>query len=317
MIAKNNFTHPVWVLCLLALATAASAFAGPPSTGTTSTASASTASASKRPETSGWLTSLDAAVAAAQDGDRYLLVDLYADWCGWCKTLEKDVFTSAEFREYTKNMVLLRVDTEDGGEGSELQGRFGASGLPTTLILTADMVKVGAVKGYAPTVQFIAKIQEQIAAYDALLDLYGTAQRSDNVALMRQLAKDFHGRGDGQHAAALYEAVLATTALEGQPDDDAAWLHYLAADAHRLSGDFATAEQRWQRANQLAAAGHDAKLGERLGMLRYYIAFDSGDCGGATASLERFLTSHPESGLRTQARRTLDALRRGESMECT
>ncbi len=298
MIARN-FAQPLVLLCLLV-----AAYASP----------ALSAASTPATQPSRWLTSLDSAVDAAREGNRYLLVDLYADWCGWCKVLEKEVFTSPEFRELTQDMVLLRVDTEDGGEGTELQGRFGASGLPTTLILDQNLVKVGAVKGYAPTAEFITRVQNQIEAFDSKLELYDQVRRDNNVARMRQLAEDFHGRGDGKRAADLYDALLVSVSNE---DPASARLHYLAADAHRLSGDFATATTRLQRASQLAADQGKTELGERLDMLRYYIAFDRGDCGEATASLEQFLDRHPHSGLRSQARRTLDAVRRGESMECT
>ena len=128
-------------------------------------------------ETSPWLTSLDEAVAAAKDGDRYIIVDLYADWCGWCKVLEKEVFPSSEFHELTRDMVLLKVDTEDGGEGADIQARFGANSLPTTLILDADLVKIGEVKGYAPAPRFTALVRRQLDEFTRLLE-FATKRRA-------------------------------------------------------------------------------------------------------------------------------------------
>ncbi len=259
-----------------------------------------------------WLTSVDEAFAAARAGDRYVLVDLYAEWCGWCKVLEREVFTSRELRDFSRDMVLLRVDVDDGGEGSELQARYQANSLPTTLILDADMVKVGEVNGYAPTPRFVASIRRELAEYEAMLELFARVKRGGDIALMRRLAEDFHGRGDGARAAALYQAMLERTAS----GNGAAWLHYLAADAYRLAGQFARAESSLMRALEIAGAG-DPNLRESLDLLRFHIAHDSGDCGAAVASLERFLKSHPGSGFTSQARRTLAAIRRGEEMKCT
>ncbi|MEM7586571.1 MAG: thioredoxin family protein [Acidobacteriota bacterium] len=261
-----------------------------------------------------WLTEVEDAIDAAKDEERIIVVDLYADWCGWCKVLEDKVFTSPDFRDFTRDMVLLRVDTEDGGEGTELQSRYRAFSLPTTLILDSNLVKIGEIKGYAPTDSFLAQMRGHLSTYEALIEAYEEARGSSNTTIMRRLADDLHRRGDGQRAVTLYDAILA---LPSTADESAAWLHYLAADAHRLSGDFEHAASRLQRALKLPQADSDSELSERLDMLRFYIAHDSGDCTAATASLERFLTSHPESGLRSQARRTLDALRRGEAMECT
>ena len=106
----------------------------------------------------GWLTSLDEAVELARSSQRQIMVDLWADWCTWCKRLEEDVFSTAEFAEYAQRFVLLRVDTDDGGEGTRLMERFQVASLPTTLILTADLVKVGELQGYLKAEQYIQSL---------------------------------------------------------------------------------------------------------------------------------------------------------------
>ena len=258
-----------------------------------------------------WLTSADAAFAAAREGDRYVLVDLYAEWCGWCKVLEREVFSSPEFRELTRDMVLLRVDVEDGGEGSELQVKYQAMSLPTTLILDASGVKVGEVKGYAPTPQFVAAVRSELKEFDAMLEFFGQVKGGGDVDLMRRLAEDFHARGDGDRAAELYQAMIEQTS----GGTAKAWLLYLSADSYRLAGHFSRAESSLERAREIDA--EEPELRERLDLLRFHIAHDSGDCDAAMASLERFIEKHPGSGFRSQARRTLAAIRRGDEMKCS
>ncbi len=257
-----------------------------------------------------WLTSVDEAFAVAEDGDRYVLVDLYAEWCGWCKVLEREVFTSPEFRDFSRDMVLLRVDVDDGGEGSALQARYEANSLPTTLILDAGMVKIGEVKGYAPTPQFIASVRRELEEFEAMLEFFDQVKRGDDLELKRRLAEDFHGRGDGARAAALYQAMLEQT----KPGAAQAWLLYLSADSYRLSGQYSRAESSLARAKEING---EPALRERFDLLGFHIAHDSGDCVAAMASLERFLESHPQSGFHSQARRTLAAIRRGDEMKCS
>ncbi len=269
----------------------------------------------------GWLTSVDEALAAAEDGDRYVLVDLYAEWCGWCKVLEREVFTSPEFGEFTGDMVLLRVDVDDGGEGSALQARYEANSLPTTLILDSQMVKIGEVKGYAPTREFIAMARRELEEFESMLELYERVERGDDLELKRRLAEDFHDRGDGARAAALYQSMLEQT----KPGTAQAWLLYMSADSYRLSGQFSRAESSLERArDMIGSRANDARqdgvepaLRERIDLLGFHIAHDSGDCRAAMASLEHFLENHPHSGFRSQARRTLAAIRRGDEMKCS
>src|SRR3990172_13240993 len=82
-----------------------------------------------------WHQKLAPALSEAQSSNRLVLVDLYAQWCGWCKRLEREVFATAKFQAAARDFVLLRVDVEDGGEGSRIQARYEAETLPTTLIL--------------------------------------------------------------------------------------------------------------------------------------------------------------------------------------
>lgn len=265
----------------------------------------------------GWLTSVDEALAIAGREHRYVLVDLYAEWCGWCKELEHQVLTTAEFRSWAEDFVLLWVDVEDGGEGSELQARFGATSLPTTLVLAVTdgggSVKVGEVAGFHPTGRFIAALEAEIAAYGSQLELYEKVRRSTDAALQLRLAEDFHQRGDGHRAAVLYEQVLAAASDGGGAT---AWLLYQAADARRLEGELKAAESHLDRARVMARSLADGGLSESLDLLSFQIAEARGDCHQMRVTLETFLAKHPRSPHTRHARRTLEEIRESGGSKC-
>lgn len=63
-----------------------------------------------------------------------------SDWCGWCKKLERDVFSKPEFPEWAKkNVVLLELDFPRGKQlspeltqqNNSLQQTFQVQGYPT------------------------------------------------------------------------------------------------------------------------------------------------------------------------------------------
>ena len=47
---------------------------------------------------SSWHKTLAEAEAEAKKTNKLILVDMYADWCGWCKRFEQEVYPSARFQ---------------------------------------------------------------------------------------------------------------------------------------------------------------------------------------------------------------------------
>lgn len=112
-----------------------------------------------------WIKSLAVAQKKAKDSQRLIFVDMFADWCGWCHRMEQEVFPSAVFQKATDDMVLLRLNTEDGGEGTRLAQQFQVTSLPTFLLLTPDMMVAGVIRGYAPPAEFVKTLDVTEAKY--------------------------------------------------------------------------------------------------------------------------------------------------------
>ncbi|MDA8017041.1 MAG: thioredoxin family protein [Thermoanaerobaculia bacterium] len=264
-----------------------------------------------------WLTDLDEAMHEAEKADAYIVVDLYADWCGWCKKLEREVFPAAEFREFAKNKILLHVDVEDGADGSALQARHRAFNLPTTLILDATLARVGQVSGFAPAGALVERFEAEIAAWQRLISRFPQILNQGSAPLQRSLAQELHERGDGGRAAQLYARLVQAAGTVGP---EAPWLYYRMADAHRLARDFEAAAETASTARRLAhqgLAGAFPSLPEKIDLLAYQIAQDAGDCQQAKSTLQQYLDSHPGSKNHRLLVRRLEALERGDDAICT
>jgi thioredoxin-related protein len=258
----------------------------------------------------GWLKNVDEARSQAEASNRLILVDLYADWCHWCKQLESEVFSSDEFQRYSKKFVLLRVDTGDGAEGADLQEHFSAYSLPTILIVDHRLVEFGRVEGYAPTGQFIGVVEREIAEFRALEAGYERFADTDDPAALAILADEFHQRGDGRRASSLYRRLLETKTLE---EDKANWTRLQLADALRLDEQFDLAIQEVSDARYRGRTTGNRDLIERLDLIQAQISLDRGDCTAAKSELRRFLLTHPKSQLRPWAQRTLNDLETDQS----
>ncbi len=106
-----------------------------------------------------WESAWDAAMERAKKEKKPVLVDFYADWCVWCKTLDSTTYKDpAVAKLLAEKMVPLKVDVDHGGR--ELARRWGVSGLPTILVLSPDGKELGRIPGYLPAKDFISEVQK-------------------------------------------------------------------------------------------------------------------------------------------------------------
>jgi thioredoxin-related protein len=101
----------------------------------------------------------------AADTQRPVLVDVYTDWCGWCKRMDRDVYGRGDVQEYlSRHFVTVRLNAESpeaaNYEGRQYTGRslamrFKISGYPTTIFLRSGGEHLVNVPGYVPADQFL------------------------------------------------------------------------------------------------------------------------------------------------------------------
>lgn len=81
---------------------------------------------------------LSEVLASAKTANQPVFVDVYTDWCGPCKQMDKEVFTNAGVGDYLNaHFLSVKVDAEKG-EGIEVQDRYQVGAYPTLLFLNPD-----------------------------------------------------------------------------------------------------------------------------------------------------------------------------------
>lgn len=120
-----------------------------------------------------WLT-VEEAISLAEDGtDKKFLVDVYTDWCGWCKVMDQKTFTDPQLKMYLQeNFHLVKFNAEQKepitfkGKTYEWQdlGRNGVHnlavellqgqmGYPTLVYLDPGLSVIRVSQGYKDAVQ--------------------------------------------------------------------------------------------------------------------------------------------------------------------
>lgn len=109
---------------------------------------AAPAKAAKAGEIS-WGTDLKAGIEEARSKKKYLFVDMYTDWCGWCKRLDRTTFVDPQMMSYLNNKyVCLKINAENPNGGREAAEKYRVSGFPCALVFDPSGKLIGKVSGY-------------------------------------------------------------------------------------------------------------------------------------------------------------------------
>ncbi len=128
-----------------------------------------------------WI-SFEEAVARSKKEPKKLLIDIYTDWCGWCKKMDRDAYANEKLAAYiNENYYAVKFNAEQR-EDVEFDGhtfKFVANGnrgvhqlaaaltnnklsYPTTVFMTEELEIIQPVAGYLD-----AKSIEPILVYFA------------------------------------------------------------------------------------------------------------------------------------------------------
>jgi len=106
---------------------------------------------------------------------KFIFVDAYTEWCGWCKILDQEMFTDPKVATYiNENFIPVKIDFEDS-LGIILAMKFRVSGYPTSLVFNNYGQLTGKFSGYTDDhdryLEFLVKNreirEERVFGYDS------------------------------------------------------------------------------------------------------------------------------------------------------
>jgi tetratricopeptide (TPR) repeat protein len=153
--------------------------------------------------------SFDDAMARAKASDRWLLVDVYATWCGPCHEMDEKVYPREEVgRAVATAYVALRRDGE-AGEGAELAKRYHVVGYPTLLVIDAKTgVEVDRLMGFVAAHELTDTLQRFREGKGTVAELERKLAATPNDDTLRLEVGTRHAMRGDERAVAELEAVI-------------------------------------------------------------------------------------------------------------
>ena len=120
-----------------------------------------------------WI-SFEEAVAKTEANPKMILIDLYTDWCGWCKKMDRDTYSRKEIVSYVNEKFYAVKFNAEGNEIVHFKGQklsnpnydpaksrrrnsqhqlaqyFGVRSYPTILFLDEEGQFLAPIPGYKP-----------------------------------------------------------------------------------------------------------------------------------------------------------------------
>jgi thioredoxin-related protein len=107
----------------------------------------------------------NAGLSSAASSSRPVIVDVYTDWCRWCRQMDRDVYARPDVQAYLDaHFVTVKLNAESSApvsyQGRTLTARslassFDVSGYPTTIFLAANGEHLVNVPGYVEPGRFL------------------------------------------------------------------------------------------------------------------------------------------------------------------
>jgi len=118
-----------------------------------------------KPETIQWRSDPESAIAAAKESRKALMIEFTADWCHFCRKLERETLSDSKVvAAVNRCYVAVKLD---GDEYGEVVSALGFAGLPAILLVDPQTRHAKRIVGFRTPGQLLNDLQIFCPAEDA------------------------------------------------------------------------------------------------------------------------------------------------------
>jgi thiol-disulfide isomerase/thioredoxin len=253
-----------------------------------------------------WEKNFDEALRKARKAGKPIIVDFWADWCGWCHRLDRTTYADPAVVRMAQDFVAVKVDTEGSRREVDVAVKYQVASLPTIVFLSPEGHQLTRLNGFQGPGQFprtlerVLQVGRKVIAWEEAL-----ARNPDDPQALFALGTHLYDQEYLADARDLLRKAVARDAACGAEDRRRARM--LLAIIEHVTRNFAEAEKLVKEALTLQPdPEEEPKLLFVLG--RTYVS--SGRQAEGVATLEVIVREYPQSPVAAKARETLVSLGR-------
>lgn len=248
-----------------------------------------------------WITRYQQALEMARKENKPILLDLYTDWCGWCKKMDAGTFTDPQVIEFSRRMVFLKLNAETEQDGIALQQKFEIASFPTTLVMDSGGEEIDRVPGYLTAEEFVSSVEEILKQKDALAELAKReANGSDDLETQYDLGKRYYQKRNYKQAKVRFDRII----VKDREDRSG-----LVGDAHFYKGLCSAHMNQMDEAIALLRQAHKSypksKHAPDAELVHAEILMKTQRTGEARKIFQDFLKKYPEHRMADQVRQLM------------
>jgi thioredoxin-like negative regulator of GroEL len=251
-----------------------------------------------------WERQFDEALKKAKATGKPVIVNFWADWCGWCRRLDKTTYADPAVAHIAEDFVAVRVNTEGSKKEVAIALRYDVSTLPTIVFLTPAGRQLSRLNGFQGPGEFphtlgrVLQDARKVMAWEAALE-----ENPKDAAALASLGMHLFDQEFYDESGELLERAKLADA--DQPVANRRKTRLLLAMIQDHHHHYAEAEALLKEALGFRPPGDDgAKLLFVLG--RTYVAW--GRAAEARTTLQQIISDYAQHPLAQKARDTLVAL---------
>jgi thioredoxin-like negative regulator of GroEL len=251
-----------------------------------------------------WYSSVEEASALAVPANQPIMIDFWADWCGACKVMEKDVYATSDFLKATERFLPVKIHFD---KKTALARKYNVDALPMIVFADSYGNELFRYDGYVDAKSLLALVNAlpaDVTEFNRLNKIL--AADRNNFEALESMGKSLRTAGLYRASSGFYAKAAQRPEAKAKPEKRETILNEIGLNFIEVQDSKLAAESFEKCLKEFPKSRKKTEWTLRLGQA--YAFGEKREKEKARKLLETFMRDHPSSPQSEQARKILTSL---------